>query len=126
MLWRQSRPARAKRSPPSGFIVPCAPTLVYRPPSGPLWVHEVKLDGYRIIARRTPAGVRLWTRNAIDMADRFERIAASLADLPVKSVLLDGEAVVMRPDGSQDFEALRTKAGAAGAAYFAFDVLELD
>jgi ATP-dependent DNA ligase len=37
---------------PSGFIEPCLPTKVARPPSGPLWVHEIKHDGYRLMVRR--------------------------------------------------------------------------
>ena len=37
---------------PSGFIEPCLPSKVARPPSGPLWVHEIKHDGYRLMVRR--------------------------------------------------------------------------
>ena len=61
MLWRSSsRPVRS-RSKPSGFILPCQPALADRPPSGPGWLHEIKFDGYRVIARKdgdagTPVG----------------------------------------------------------------------
>jgi len=51
MLWRIS-PSRSRRSPPAGFIRPCQPKLVDHPPTGPGWLHEVKHDGYRIIARK--------------------------------------------------------------------------
>lgn len=54
------------------------------------------------------------------MADWFRRVASGMAELPVNSVTFDGEAVVMRPDGRQDFEALCTKAGAAGRRLFRF------
>jgi len=55
---------------PSGFIEPCLPSKVARPPSGPLWVHEIKHDGYRLIVRRDGLRVRCFTRNGHDWADR--------------------------------------------------------
>jgi hypothetical protein len=52
MLWRvSSRPVRS-RLKPAGFILPCQPALADRPPSGPGWLHEIKFDGYRVIARK--------------------------------------------------------------------------
>ena len=59
---------------PSGFIEPCQPSKVARPPSGPLWVHEIKHDGYRLIVRRDGLRVRCFTRNGHDWADRFPAI----------------------------------------------------
>ena len=59
---------------PSGFIEPCLPSKVARPPSGPLWVHEIKHDGYRLMVRRDGARVRCFTRNGHDWADRFPAI----------------------------------------------------
>ena len=59
---------------PSGFIEPCQPSKVDRPPSGPLWVHEIKHDGYRLMVRRDGARVRCFTRNGHDWADRFPAI----------------------------------------------------
>ena len=48
---------------PSGFIEPCQPSKVARPPSGPLWVHEIKHDGYRLMVRRDGSRIRCFTRN---------------------------------------------------------------
>ena len=59
---------------PSGFIEPCLPSKVARPPSGPLWVHEIKHDGYRLMLRRDGARVKCFTRNGHDWADRFPAI----------------------------------------------------
>ena len=56
---------------PTRFIEPCLPSIGERPPSGPNWIHEIKHDGYRLMARRNPAGVRLLTRNGHDWASRF-------------------------------------------------------
>jgi hypothetical protein len=49
---------------PSGFIEPCLPSKVARPPSGLLWVHEIKHDGYRLMVRRDGSRVGLWRRYA--------------------------------------------------------------
>ena len=59
---------------PSSFIEPCVPSKVFRPPSGPLWVHEIKHDGYRLMVRRDGSRVRCFTRNGHDWADRFPAI----------------------------------------------------
>src|SRR3981189_3276334 len=59
-----------QRRRPSGFIEPCQPSKVLRPPSGPLWVHEIKHDGYRLMVRRDSARVRCFTRNGPDWAAR--------------------------------------------------------
>jgi ATP-dependent DNA ligase len=47
---------------PAGFIAPCLPTKVAKLPSGELWVHEIKHDGFRIIARKNGAQVRFYSR----------------------------------------------------------------
>ena len=47
---------------PSRFIEPCLPSPADRPPSGSNWIHEIKHDGYRLMARRDPVGIRLLTR----------------------------------------------------------------
>jgi hypothetical protein len=101
MLWRIS-PGRS-RSPPAGFILPAHPTLVTRPPAGPDWIHEVKHDGNRLIARKVAGRVALWTRHGTDFTDRLPRIAEAVRSLPVESALIDGEAVVFRSDGHSDF-----------------------
>ena len=67
-------PAMIQRRRPSGFIEPCQPSKVARPPSGPLWVHEIKHDGYRLMVRRDGVRVRCFTRNGHDWADRFPAI----------------------------------------------------
>jgi bifunctional non-homologous end joining protein LigD len=100
--------------------------LVAKPPSGPGWTHEVKHDGFRLLARKEGERVTLWTRHGTNFTDRLPRVAEAVGKLSVEQALLDGEAVVLRPDGHSDFEALRTNAGATRASYVAFDLLELD
>jgi len=64
---------RASRPALWGFIEPCLPTTSKISPAGPMWIHEIKHDGYRLMVRRTAAGVRLLTRNGHDWSDRFHR-----------------------------------------------------
>src|SRR5271166_1485444 len=92
MLWRSS-PSRSRRSPPTGFIRPCQPILVDHPPAGPDWLHEVKHDGYRIIARKEEDRATLWTRHGTNFTDRLPKIAEAVRRLPVERALIDGEAV---------------------------------
>jgi hypothetical protein len=61
------------RPRPNGFIEPCLPSPAPKPPSGPGWIHEIKHDGFRLIARREGVGVRLFTRRGIDWTGRYER-----------------------------------------------------
>jgi bifunctional non-homologous end joining protein LigD len=125
MVWRVS-PARSRRTPPAGFVLPAQPRLVDKPPAGLDWTHEIKQDGFRLLARKEGQRVTLWTRHGTKFTDRLPRIAEAVRGLPVENVLIDGEAVALRPDGHSDFEALRTKAGAATAAYVAFDLMRIE
>ena len=68
---------------------PCLPRPAKAPPAGPGWIHEIKHDGFRIIARRDAAGVRLITRNGYDLAARFPLAAAAIAALPARSCGVD-------------------------------------
>ena len=123
MLWRISS-ARSRRTPPTGFIPPARPLLVAKPRSGPEWVHEVKHDGYRLLTLKDADRITLWSRYATDYSDTFLRIAEAVRSVPVDHVLIDGEAVVFKPDGHSDFAALRTNRGAAQASLVAYDLLQ--
>ena len=105
---------------------PCIPVSARRPPSGRDWVHEIKHDGFRIIIRRNGDHIRLLTRNGFDWAERYPRIVEATAALNVRSVTIDGEAVVCGPNGVSDFQKLRSRAYDAQAFVYGFDLLELD
>ena len=66
------------------------PRATKQPPAGPGWIHEIKHDGFRIMAERDAEGVTLHPRRGYDFADRFPLAAATVASLPVKSCLIDG------------------------------------
>jgi hypothetical protein len=70
-----------QRTLPSGFIAPCLPTKTDKLPSGSQWLHEIKHDGFRVIARKTGAQVRLYSRPGNDLTRRFPLIVETLAGL---------------------------------------------
>jgi bifunctional non-homologous end joining protein LigD len=76
----------------AGFIPPCLPSPAERPPSGADRVHEIKLDGFRMMVRRDAASVRLLTRNGNDWTGRYPLIAEAAGALRVRSCLIDGKA----------------------------------
>ena len=67
------------------FIEPCLPFPAKTVPAGPGWLHEIKHDGFRILARCNAKGVRLYTRNGNDFGNRFSLVVAAVATLPVRS-----------------------------------------
>ena len=94
--------------------------------SGPDWIHEIKHDGFRILARRDASGVRLFTRNGYNFADRFPMIVAAVENLPVRSYFIDGEAIVVDRNGLSVFDLLRYRQHDRAAVLCAFDLIELD
>lgn len=111
----------ARRAAQPTKLAPQLATLVDAAPAGDGWLHEIKYDGYRLLAfvaapsSRTPR-VRLRTRTGQDWTGRYPAIAAALAELPVERAILDGEVVVLRPDGVSDFQALQRAGSGKGAA----------
>lgn len=100
-------------------------------PEGGEWVHELKLDGYRVLARLEGGDVRLITRGGHDWTERFPAVADALRGLPAEQALLDGEVVVRLPDGRTSFQALQSLLSSlprerGELCYVAFDLLHLD
>jgi bifunctional non-homologous end joining protein LigD len=111
---------------PAGFVIPAQPVNASKPPSGADWVHEIKHDGYRLIVRRDGPTVRLYSRNAHDWTARLSAIATAARRIKAKSFMIDGEAVVLGPDGLSLFEELSRREGARAAILYAFDLIEHD
>ena len=110
----------------SGFFPPCLPQPAQEPPDGPGWLHEIKHDGFRIMARRDGRGVRLYTRNGYDFADRFPQVVQAISSLPVRSCFIDGEVIVVDERGLSVFDLLRYRRHDHAAVLCAFDLLEHD
>jgi bifunctional non-homologous end joining protein LigD len=102
--------------------------LVAAPPSGDGWLHEVKWDGYRIVATIVAKKVRLWSRNGIEWTDKVPELADAVASLRLNSAELDGEMIVPSDAGS-DFNALQGRLSAENKAalrYVLFDLPSLN
>ena len=97
-------------------------------PTGRGWLHEVKYDGYRIVARKAGGEVTLFSRSGLDWTVRFPAIAKALLSLATESVLLDGEIAFVLPSGITDFKSLQEHIDTPNTAirYFVFDLLSLD
>jgi bifunctional non-homologous end joining protein LigD len=111
------------------FIAPQLALEATAPPSTANWLHELKLDGYRIQARKNGDKTQLLTRKGLDWTHRMPALAASIAHLPCTACTLDGEAVVLAPDGNSSFADLQAAfqdQAAHPLTYFAFDLLHLD
>ena len=104
-------------------------TLSASAPVGDDWLHEVKWDGYRLLASRDGDAVRLSSRNGSDWTGRFPKVERALLALPAAAFRLDGELVVLDDGGRSDFAGLqRSLEGSSSAAVscMAFDLLQLE
>ena len=119
-------PYRRQMLLPLSFVAPCLPTKAPHPPTGTIWVHEIKHDGFRIIARKDGNRVRLYSRAGNDLTDRFPLIVAALGGLRSRSVILDGEAVACDEDGISNFDRLRHRHHDGSVFLYAFDLIELN
>jgi bifunctional non-homologous end joining protein LigD len=112
------------------FIAPQLASEAPAPPVGEHWVHELKLDGYRIQAHIDKSGkVRLFTRSGLDWSHRMPLIVHELDRLKVESAILDGEVVVLSEDGQSSFAKLQAafdEGASHPLTYFVFDLLHLN
>ena len=104
-------------------------TLVDAPPKGADWLHEMKFDGYRILARLQDGRARLLSRNGKDWTAHFPTVAAAVERLPARTALLDGEVAIVLPSGMTSFQALQNALAGQDQgqlAYFLFDLIHLE
>ncbi|MCA9557383.1 MAG: DNA ligase D, partial [Myxococcales bacterium] len=95
------------------------------PPTGDDWLHEIKLDEYRMLARKVGDAALLLTRGGLDWTDRLPRVAAAVARLPAARLALDGELVRLDAQGRSDFGALQRSLSRVDhrSLLYAFDLL---
>jgi ATP-dependent DNA ligase len=121
--------ARPTVAPLPDWIRPQLTQLVKIAPEAPDWLHEIKLDGYRMHGRLDRGRVRLLTRNGLDWMHKYPALAAAVSSLPARQAYLDGEFCGVYPDGITSFGMIQAASDAANAArlvYFIFDLLHLD
>jgi DNA ligase D-like protein (predicted ligase) len=125
MMPIRTRPSAA--SPPA-WIKPELAALVKAPPDGDDWLHEIKLDGYRMHARLDAGRVQILTRRGNDWTAKYPTVAKALAKLPTTSAYLDGELCGVLPDGRTAFNLIQNalEQGDASLVYFVFDLPFLD
>ena len=117
-----------KASAPTEFFAPQLARLGDTPPAGDQWLHEIKWDGYRIVATVAKGKVRLWSRNALEWTDKVPEIAGAIAGLGLKSAALDGE-LIAGTGTREDFNLLQgTLSGERQGtlSYALFDLLHVD
>lgn len=100
-------------------------TLVERPPSGDQWLHEIKFDGYRMLARVEDGKCRIVSRTGKDWTASFATIADAAARLPIASAWIDGEIVVMDAKGRTSFQALQNALSEGASAKLVYRVFDL-
>jgi bifunctional non-homologous end joining protein LigD len=105
---------------------PCLPRRANTPPKDHGWVHEIKHDGFRVIARRDGKKVRLISRQGKDLTYRFPLAVRAIAELPVNSCIIDGEAIVSDATGLAVFSLIRSYRNGPRATLCAFDLIEID
>jgi DNA ligase D-like protein (predicted ligase) len=121
---------RSRRDAPlPSFVSPQLSQPVAKPPSGPQWVHEIKLDGFRMAARIDNGRVQLLTRTGLDWTGKYSSAIAALANVRVKTAYIDGELCGVDDAGLPSFA--KTQAATDGErgvtlVYYAFDLLHLD
>jgi bifunctional non-homologous end joining protein LigD len=119
---------RAPRPSPEAilpsYLPPMLATLVEEAPPGQ-WEKEVKYDGYRALSALSNGRLAMWTRNGLDLAGRFPRVARALSRVVVGDAVLDGEVCVLDPEGVPRFELIQ-QGRTDDAVLFAFDLLRLD
>ena len=130
---RENALTEAPKEKMPGFLSPELASAVDQPPEGDEWLHELKLDGYRIQIhideKDGKRRARLFTRKGLDWTHRMPAVAESAEQLPVHAAILDGEVVVLNERGESSFADLQA-AFEEGAehplTYYAFDLLHLD
>jgi len=121
--------AGARKAPLPAKVAPQLATLVEEPPKGEEWLHEMKFDGYRILARLQDGRARLISRNGKDWTAQFPAVAKAVEGLPVPTAFLDGEVAIVLPSGTTSFQALQNALAGQDQgqlAYFLFDLVHLE
>ncbi|NIV35130.1 MAG: ATP-dependent DNA ligase, partial [Anaerolineae bacterium] len=114
-------PGAHKGSPPA-TLSPQLGTPTEQAPKGRNWLHEIKFDGYRIVAHIEHGEVRLVTRNGHDWTDRFRAQAGELVQLPVEQAVLDGELVALSESGASSFHGLQEAISRKQTAHLIYQV----
>jgi ATP-dependent DNA ligase len=117
---------KVERASPPTWVKPQLAALVKKAPNGPDWLHEIKLDGYRMHTRLDAGRVKIITRRGNDRTQKYP--ANAIAGLRARDAYLHGELCGVLPDGKTVFNLIQnaTNAGQGSLVFFVFDMLFLD
>ncbi|MEY9463902.1 bifunctional non-homologous end joining protein LigD [Bradyrhizobium ottawaense] len=130
-MWRFSggKPAAiGVKAPFPGFVEPALASSIEKVPSGARWIHEIKLDGYRVQVHLANEAVKVFTRRGHDWTNRFKKVADDAWHIKAGSAIVDGEVVAPAADGTTDFSVLQNelKGRSTSIVLVAFDLLYLN
>jgi bifunctional non-homologous end joining protein LigD len=111
------------------FVRPCIPAARKSVPAGAGWLHEPKLDGYRLQVVKEGRLVRLFSKGGYDWTKRLARLAEALTGIPCQSAVIDAELIFPAANGVPDFAGLQKGFGGSRQdelAAFAFDLIHRD
>lgn len=134
---RRKQKKNIKMNLPSSFIQTTMPTkvkpqlatLTNMPPNTDKWLHELKFDGYRMIAFKNDHTVTLMTRNNNDWTSKFMTIANAIKKLSIKKLILDGEVVMLDENNRSNFQLLQNSLKGKNKipfVYYIFDIIYYD
>jgi bifunctional non-homologous end joining protein LigD len=121
--------AGARKGPMPRNPKPQLATVADKAPEGPDWLHEIKYDGYRLLAHVERGKAQLITRGGLDWTAKFPALARRLGELQLDSALIDGEIVHLEPNGTTSFSGLQDAISSGNTDalnFFAFDLLYCD
>lgn len=126
------RPARKSAGKLPEFRPVQLATLIDAVPTGNLWMHEIKFDGYRALIAAAGSKIAIHTRSGLNWTEKFSPLATFIAALNLPPCLIDGEIIARGPNGNPDFSTLQAvlKRGHGSQSmqdnleFHAFDLLE--
>ncbi len=126
-VWRPPFPKGVKlQSAFPKIIFPELATLTDIPPNGENWLHEIKLDGYRILTFKKGKKIRLMSRNNKEWTKYFPNLHHALSQLSATNIILDGEVVLLDENHRSDFQLLQNSINSKeekNFLYYIFDIL---
>ena len=125
LLRKQDDESQAPAKERGAEYVPMLATLAPEVPRGEGWLHEVKWDGFRAIARVAGGEAMLTSRRGNDLTGRFAHVARAIARaVRTPDCVLDGEVCALDDEGRSSFSVMQQ--GKGPLVYYAFDILEVD
>jgi len=129
VAFQRKKPAAiGVKAPYPAFIEPALATSIERVPSGDRWIHEIKFDGYRVLAHLVNEAVKIFTRRGNDWTKRFRKVADDAWHIAAGSAIIDGEVVVPSENGTTEFSVLQNElmGKSTKIVLVAFDLLYLN